>query len=574
MQWKSRNFNSVHEAVNANSNGNADAFLNPDGIYCPIQNAEAMASWLTNYARQGVPITIMGDYDVDGVSASAGLFLALTASGAKPDNIRIRLPRRMSEGYGLKDTIVDEVQSGVIVTVDNGIAALDAVRKAKEKGIIVLVIDHHLPVMDNGKTVLPCADLIVDPHVDDALIARNGMDGTAYRDYCGAGLVYKIAQYMIPHTLELDWISTLAAIATIADVVPLDGDNRNIYHEGIRNIQCGRIPVGLQAILDLLKTGNMVTESDIGFRIGPMLNAPGRIYDDGASIALAAILSENPFDAQLKAQQLLTINDDRKLMKEAAVKRAEEYIVRNSLYGTNPIIIVDPQTPEGIVGLVAGEVQEKYNATAIVFTCTGTVLKGSARAIEADNIKEALDRVHDAAPDLFIAYGGHKQAAGVSIRADALAEFYERMKQAVSRWKPNRDYIEYDIEIEPAGIMETNAILQKYAPFGNGNKPVVFCIRNFRPVPIMNSFYKEVGKGSVKFSGAGCEAIGFSLLNKYKEEGYPSCIDIVGTLGYHYFNGSATTQIEILDLKPSEVPIHKSNLFNSIAGVLKANNLG
>lgn len=575
MQWKNRNLGGIHEAVNLKSGGKADAFLNPDRNYCPIQNADIMAGWLAAYVIKRCPITIMGDYDVDGVSASAGLYLTLIAAGAEPDKIRVRLPKRMSEGYGLKDTIVDEVDSGVIVTVDNGIAALSAIKKAKEKGLVVLVIDHHQPVMENGRLILPCADLIVDPHVEDSLIAKEKVVDTTYRDYCGAGLVFKIAQYLIPGKIELDWVSALAAIATVADVMPLTGDNRNIYHEGIWNIQRGHVPVGLQAILDLLKTGNMVTESDIGFKIAPMLNAPGRIYDDGAGISLAAVLTQNVAEAQARAQELSMINNDRKGMKEEAVKRAVAYVESHSLEGINPVIVFDPMTPEGIVGLVAGELQERYNATAIVFTQCKAGLKGSARAIEADDIKKALDAVHDAAPDLFLGYGGHKQAAGVSIKAGALNEFYGRMQQAVSKWQPKPDYIEYDMELEPGKIMEANALLQRYAPFGQGNPPVVFRIRNFRPVPIMNSFYKEVGKDSVKFVGAGCEAIGFSLLEKYKEEKYPVSIDLVGTLGYHYFMGNATTQVEILDLKASAPePVKRSSLFNSIAGVLKANNVG
>ena len=184
MQWTWKNFKSIKEAVNAKTGGLADSFLNADTKEVAIQNADVMAVWLQYYAQKNIPITIIGDYDADGVCASAEMWMLLSALGAS--KIRVRLPRRFSEGYGLSPKIVGEIEKGVIVTVDNGIAALEAVSDAKAKGLVVLVIDHHLPKKENGKVVLPPADLIVDPHVEDALIAHGRETRTGFRDYCGA----------------------------------------------------------------------------------------------------------------------------------------------------------------------------------------------------------------------------------------------------------------------------------------------------------------------------------------------------------------------------------------------------
>ena len=309
MQWKSKGFKNVMDAVQHNT-GLAEEFLHPSQEPYYIQNLDLMAMWIQAYASQNAPITVIGDYDADGVCATGGLYLLLRELHA--DNIKLRLPRRMSEGYGLSEKIVDEVNGGVIITVDNGIAAIPAIKKAKEKGMVVLVIDHHEPKMDNGQIVLPEADLIIDPHVPDHLIQKGVAVKSTFNEYCGAGLVYKLAQAMIPGTKTLKKISAFAAIATVADVMPLVSDNRNIYHEGIRSIRDRDITPGLQCMINLLQSDNIVNEGDIGFKLAPMLNAPGRLYDDGANISLQTLITGNYTNATMMAQELNGINDVRK----------------------------------------------------------------------------------------------------------------------------------------------------------------------------------------------------------------------------------------------------------------------
>lgn len=570
MRWVSRNFKSVYDAVEANT-GMAGEFLHPRSGYAP-PNARQMALALLGHVRNGDAIRIVGDYDVDGVCASAGLYLALRSAGAR--NVRVRLPRRISEGYGLKASIVDEVDGGVIVTVDNGIAALEAAARARSRGLPLYIIDHHLPAMEGGRPVLPYARAIVDPH---AVWTPSGVS-LPYKDYCGAGLVYRIAGELIPgDRMTLRKIAAMAAVATVADVVPLTGDNRNIFREGVRSIREGTIQPGLQAIVDLLDSGNIVTEGDIGFKIGPMLNAPGRLYDDGAMASLTAVLSDNFRQGREMAYKLQTVNEKRKEMKEQAVARALGYMDAHGMYGRNPAVVYDPMTPEGVVGLVAGSLQEKFGVSAFAFTDSRQpgLLKGSCRGSERDDIKSALDKAHDAHPEVFAGYGGHKSAAGVTIHKPFLGLFAKCMEEVLSPWEEKPDEVRYDIEIGAGQIPLMAAETEKFAPYGQGNPPVVFCVRNMKLDPFGGSFYREMKKGTVKFSGSGCEVIGFGLLDKYRAERCPVEVDLVGTIGYRHFRGRTSVQVEAIDLKASGKPAtQRSPLYDSIAGILKANHIG
>ena len=566
MQWKSKGFKNVMDAVQHNT-GLAEEFLHPSQEPYYIQNLDLMAMWIQVYASQNAPITVIGDYDADGVCATGGLYLLLRELHA--DNIKLRLPRRMSEGYGLSEKIVEEIDGGVIITVDNGISAIPAIKKAKEKGMVVLVIDHHEPKMDNGQIVLPEADLIVDPHVPDHLIQKGVPVKSTFNGYCGAGLVYKLAQAMIPGTKTLKKISAFAAIATVADVMPLVSDNRNIYHEGIRSIRDRDITPGLQCMVNLLQSDNIVNEGDIGFKLAPMLNAPGRLYDDGANISLQTLITGNYANASMMAQELNGINDVRKGKKEEAVKRAVDMIEKENLIGSNPLIICDPKTAEGVVGLVAGFLSEEYNCSAIVFTKTEHGLKGSARAADYNNIKESLDKFHDLHPEILSKYGGHKGAAGLSIPEEGFLEFRKGMNEIMGAPLPKPDTIEYDIEITASEISNVTAEIRRFAPFGEGNPPVVVKIMDFKTVPIGNSFYTELRKGAIKFSGPGCSAIAFNMAERFKAEGCPTCMDLIGTLGYQNYMGKPKVQVEVSDFVPSVSEKKKPEQVNqSIASIL------
>ena len=559
---KRKGINSVKEAVDMNTKGLADEFLNPRNISTyHVYNAERAAARIMRAINLHEMISLVGDYDVDGVCSVSEMREALLDAGA--DDVYVRLPRRFSEGYGMSAKIVDEIESGLVITVDNGIAAIDAIAKAKEKGLDVIVIDHHLPVMNGGYAIYPKADIIVDPHIYD-------LDPSVYfKYYCGAGLVYKVVQYMRISQKTKDTISTFAAIATVADVMPLIGDNRNIFNIGIRNIALRRTTPGLQVLVERLQTDNKVSETDIGFKIGPMLNAPGRLYDDGAMKSFSVLVERNWKKAADMVTELNNINELRKKKKEDAIQRAKEMIDRDCQYGVNPIVIVDPETEEGIVGLVSGNITEEFNVSSIVFTEKNGFLKGSARACENDNLKEALDAVNDRHPEIFVGYGGHKAAAGVAIKKEYLQLFIDEMQEVMPEAQPKSNEIIYDLEISSGELKDMTDEVRKYAPFGEGNPQIIFKVNNFKLVPTGKDFYTEYAGGTVKFFGAGCEAIGFSLMEKYKREKFPTEMDFVGMLSYHYCKGNAIPQVEIIDFEPVKKKSIKSDLHGNISDIFK-----
>ena len=222
--------------------------------------------------KEILQIKIVGDYDADGMNASAILYDAIISylkanSLAEYAEVSVRLPRRYSEGYGLSEKIIDESESGLIITVDNGIAAIDAIKKAKDKGIDVIILDHHL-----GGEKLPCADIIVDPHCE-------GM--STFKHYCGAGLAYRFAEMLITNKDLLDKLLVLAGIATVADVVPLIGANRYLVRQSLKLINRGIATSGVLALVRKMRL-EKITAEDYGYKIGPVCNASGRLLDDGA----------------------------------------------------------------------------------------------------------------------------------------------------------------------------------------------------------------------------------------------------------------------------------------------------
>ena len=270
-EWKSNNYNNVRQIVEAHTHMSAEEFLYPQKDPY-LHGLKEAVQFVKLKLRHKVPVHIVGDYDVDGEMSTAILELALETFGGYP--VHVRLPRRFSEGYGLSMKIIDEISDGLIITVDNGIAALEQVKAAKAKGLSVVVIDHHLPVRnpDTEEIILPEADYVIDP---------KAIEGSMFSEYCGAGLAYRFAKALLTEEHPImNNLLVFASIATVTDMVPLIGDNRTIVKEGLKHINQRDVTFGLQILLDRLKL-NHVTEEDYGFLIGPVMNASGRMLDDG-----------------------------------------------------------------------------------------------------------------------------------------------------------------------------------------------------------------------------------------------------------------------------------------------------
>lgn len=505
--------------------------------------------------EKGMPITIIGDYDVDGINSSSILCLGLWEyTKVKPEVI---IPKRMSEGYGINLNIIDRIPpNSLMITVDNGIAAVEQIEYAKTKHITSIIIDHHQK-RDDG--IIPNADVVVDPSAED---------GDCYKCYCGAGLAYRFIKALNPNTICLEYYIALAGIGTVADVMQLRGHNRFLVMESLKYIKSGDVPFGMGILLEQMKIGTDVTESDYGFLIGPIFNASGRLYDDGAQrivnlITMDRRLIKTPTDLQLleeEARQIVSINEERKQEVHQEMK-----IVRSKLQETSPIIIMeDDKFKKGIVGILAGNLTEEYNVPSLVFTedtKNKDNLSGSGRAPEGLNLKALLDKVSY----FFVGYGGHEGAAGMTVAKSNFEGLVEALKNELSEYIPqNINILHYDLNISGYNEEQMKNLYEEYrkfAPYGEGNKPLLFRYDGFSGVP------KIMGKNKnhFKIEGAGITALGFGLTDKWEELGKPATIDIIGTLSMDINNGISTPQIEIVDFRKNE--IKQTEIYSDLASL-------
>ena len=497
-------------------------------------------------------ICICGDYDVDGVTSVAQFRLAL---GELNLPVWDRIPHRFSEGFGLNREMIKEIPDGnnLIITVDNGIAAHDAVDFAKERGFHIIITDHHLPVVEQGQIRLPNADLIIDP---------NAIAGSAdFSGYCGSGIAYRLLKELIAHYMKqtsdslalsaykslIHRLETLAMVGTISDVMELREENYVIVRNGLKRLNQGIAPNGLLALKKRLWLNNAVA-ADVGFKVGPCLNANGRLSDRGAERSVDLLSAQSEKDAISLAELSFTNNNLRKQQVEKAMNIANAQIEAGNMQDDMPLVVCIPNINEGIIGIIAGKLCEKFGNISMVFTNSDEegVLKGSARAADGLNLKQLLDSI----PDCFLAYGGHEGAAGMSVKESELKAMIIRAKAKVKEygWNPNRqDLLEYDLEIKNEEVPETLKELSKYAPFGNGNPDVVFKITGFQLMPGTNGkFFQEIGKEGVKLVSEYSQAIAFDMLNDFKQRG-DLVLTLYGTLSYNHFKDGSIPQITFLD---------------------------
>lgn len=447
-----------------------------------------------------------------------------------------RLPKRFSEGYGLSKKIIDEIDSGVIITVDNGIAAHDAIKAAKEKGLIVIVTDHHLaPENENGVQIFPPADIIVDPSVENE---------SEFHAYCGAAVAYRIVKELAP-AFDMTSLMILASIATVADVMPLVGANRKLVIDGLKAVNSGKGVTGLRVLLQKIKLTSHITEDDYGFKLGPIFNASGRLFDAGAEKTLD-LLKARPTESKIPwmADELIRNNEQRKKVFSESMVIAEKLIDRKAIRQRKPIVIYHPEWGEGIIGLIAGEYCERYKLPTVVFTRTHDgKLKGSARSTTEVHLKNALDCIQDK----MIGYGGHAGAAGLSIEPEMFESFKAAFTESCGKLKSIPKDFFYDLELDIDKIQKICDELEKFAPFGEGNPKIRFLVKG-----ITIEKYREI-RDNTGFlgEGKGMTIVGFDLAKKYEKLGYPKEIDCVGSLKESWFNGKKSYKFEIMDLDAS-----------------------
>lgn len=563
--WKKKDESkTIEDIIERNTGIGINEFLNPPEVR-KITNLDKFAKAVKQAISNDTKITIYGDYDCDGITASAILYLLLTRLGAK--DVDVILPKRFSEGYGLSMSGVNRISEGMLITVDNGIAAVDEIKAAKDKGLTVLILDHHLP-REDGK--LPEADVIVNP---------NAIEGSDFSDYCGAGLAFKLAQLLTNDENVLDRLETLAAIGTVADVMKLVGDNRNIVIRGLNFLNNGKTVVGLKSLIEELALYH-ITETDFGFKFGPIINATGRLYDDGAKKAFDLLVSRNFADATIKAKELININEQRKAIVEEGIETCRKLIADRCLYGESPLVIYTSKNDtqfgvnllhEGIVGILAGKLSEEYKCPTIILTETEDgILKGSGRSSGNIHLKELLDKVSEYP----IKYGGHAGAVGLSISLDKVEDFIYALQNITPTLEDaeENDDEYYDLEISSDQVKEVSKKLQQFAPFGNGNPPITFLIKN-------NILAPKGGKTS-NLMGAKCEhiklfcngfdIIAFGMAEKYNELDEPTNVDVLGNISTNHFNNKESVQIEAISIKEGETK-QKTGLAASLAELMSKN---
>jgi len=539
MKWTQRGHcATISEVVTSRSGLSENELLNPTTTDPKsIQNLEAAADAIVNAVKAGTHISVMGDYDVDGITSSAILYFVLKALGVDPF---IRLPRRMSEGYGLNPSVIPEFGSGLLITVDNGITANEAVDAARTAGLDVIILDHHLP-----QGTLPNANIIIDPHVEPE---KNG-----FVEYCGAGLAYKLAQLLFPTDQQfLVKMEALAAIGTIADGMPLIGDNRVIVRNGLAFMRSynqllvkEKLVPGLQALLQTAEVYD-VDEQDIGFKIGPMLNAAGRMRDDGAVLSLQTLIAPTVAEGVAHAQLLKEINEERKMKTAEFEAVIEATIEAECLYYSKPMCVYVDNIPEGLVGILTGRIAEKYKTPAFLLTTSQHepgMLKGSGRSYGDYNL---MDVVNAAMPFLERG-GGHTSAAGISVKEENYINMVNAMYQQMESYEvPEIETLEYDLVIGPDEVAGAYKELKRFAPFGQGNPRPVFLIQDIVLSPRMGNVSKYIGKNfeHVKLHARGYSIICFRKADEYRAAGAPINLDVIGEISMNTFRYSAELQIE------------------------------
>ena len=399
--------------------------------FTDMRNAVAAATLLADAIAAKRKLMIVADYDCDGATACAIGVRGLRAFGARIDYL---VPNRFEYGYGLTPEIVrlaHERQPDMLITVDNGIASVDGVAQAKRLGMQVLITDHHLP----GDT-LPDADCIVNPNQVGCGFASKSIAGVGVMFYVLMALRAELrARGHFNGTAEpnLAALLDIVALGTVADVVKLDNNNRRFVDQGIRRIRAGQTCAGIKALYRVAgRDPRKASTYDLGFVLGPRLNAAGRLED--MSLGIECLISDDENKAAQLAQQLDALNKERRElqadMQESALAGLERFDARDRV----SLCVFDPEWHQGIVGLLAGRLKDKFHRPAIAFARGNNgELKGSGRAIPGLHLRDALDLIAKKSPTLVSKFGGHAAAAGLSIREESFADFAEQFEITVAQ---------------------------------------------------------------------------------------------------------------------------------------------
>ena len=538
----------------------AERFLEPRFEHLPnpfeLKGIEVAVSRLQRALAQGERVCVYGDYDVDGVTSTALLVSVLRKLGG---NVEFYVPHRLVEGYGLNVRALEKLAARgtrLVVSADCGVTAVAEIDAAAKLGLDVVVIDHHTASQD-----LPRALAILNPHQPGCTFPG--------RELAAVGVAFHLLLALRKRLREAGWFATrpepnlrevldLVALGTIADVVPLTGPNRVLVHFGLKELARGA-RVGVLALKSVAQLAGEVTAGDVGFKLGPRINAAGRL--DDASVGVRLLLSEDLREARALAEQLDRANAER---QDLQVRIASEAIAHAEKLGPpearRTLVVSSSGWHVGVVGIVAARLVERFHRPALVIAEEGGVAKGSGRSVEGFHLYDALARcAHH-----LTKFGGHKHAAGVTLDTGRISDFAEALeaegREALDPAQLSAR-LRIDAELHPSEVrMELASQLRRLAPFGAGNpEPVFFCRELAAHEVRLLPDKKGTGPGHLKLrlGEAGprvsegesieLEAIGFNLGGTVLAVG--TRLDAAFQLAVDNWNGSERLQLKVKDLK-------------------------
>ncbi|HHF3041634.1 single-stranded-DNA-specific exonuclease RecJ [Vibrio diabolicus] len=451
--------------------------------YQKLGGIEQAVELLFQAIKEQKRIIVVGDFDADGATSSALSVLALRMLGSH--NVDYLVPNRFEDGYGLSPEVVDqalELGAEMIMTVDNGVSSIEGVRYAKENGITVLVTDHHLP----GQ-VLPDVDAMVNPNLESCHFPSKAL--------AGVGVAFYLMMALCVHMRKHNWFAAqgmqepklmelidLVALGTVADVVPLDENNRILVHQGLQRIRAGKARPGIQALIEVAKRdARRLVASDFGFALGPRINAAGRL--DDMSFGVELLMCNNIHAARRMASELDGLNQTRKEIEEGMKQEAMAFCERLQFgegselpYG---LALFQRDWHQGVIGILASRIKEKFHRPVIAFADGGEgTIKGSCRSIPGLHMRDALDFIDTQNPGLIIKFGGHAMAAGLTIKEQDFERFSRLFDEVVKKELDEaalKGVIMSDGELKPEEFsMHVAEQLRSGGPFGQAFPEPIF----------------------------------------------------------------------------------------------------
>ena len=418
------------------------AHLLPPG---DLLGSAAAATLLANAIEADKKLCIVADYDCDGATACAVAVRGLRLLGAR--HVDYLVPDRVVDGYGLTPPISERVKASgadVLITVDNGIASLEGVATARALGLQVLVTDHHLPAVVNGQTVLPQADVIVNPNQPGCSFASKSIAGVGVMFYVLLALRAELRQrgkFAQGAQPKLDALLPLVALGTVADVVRLDANNRRLVAQGLKRVRALAMPAGVAALFVVAgREAQSASTFDFGFALGPRINAAGRLSD--MRLGIECLLSDDRSRATELAQTLDNINRERRIIE--GDMREQAFAVAETLFDAQEepppaVCVFDPDFHEGVVGIVASRLKDKLHRPTFVFAASSAPgreheLKGSGRSIAGFHLRDALDLVAKRHPGVLLRFGGHAMAAGCTLLEEHFDTFEQGLSEVAQEW--------------------------------------------------------------------------------------------------------------------------------------------